>query len=524
MQTILFKNRARQKIFKGIQILYDAVKFTLGPSGRNSVLQTKVGWPNICSDGATIIRDLALKDRANNIGLQIVKQASQRTNAEVGDGTTTSTILAYWLVYEAFKALEAGHSPLNINKGIDHAMKLVKYDLSKMAVPADESSQIKHIASLAAHEEEIGQVVADVLARIGINGTVVVEEAKTLKDVVEYVDGMQIDRGYLTENFATLYQQNEITLDNSWILITDQSISNPNNIAAVLDKVVQSGNSNLLVIADEVTNQALSTLLINLQNRIVKSLAIKAPAVEFRRVEMLEDIAIFTGGTMISKDSGKIIKNTQLFELGRADKVISTRNNTTILGGKGDKQKIQNRISQIKDAFNKVKDSEFDKSLFQERISHLSSGVAVIKVGGVSDVDNKERRSRFDDALGATKAAIEEGLVAGGGVALIKACSILDNLRLTNTEDSIGIKIFYNALHKPLQLIADNAGHNNGEYVVEMIKRERNGYDASKGEFCNAFERGIIDPVKVVRIALENAVSVAKTLLTTEAVVVNRRE
>ncbi|MBI2020174.1 molecular chaperone GroEL [Candidatus Daviesbacteria bacterium] len=523
MKTILFKDKARKELFEGIKVLYDAVKFTLGPKGRNAVLQMRTGYPNICSDGATILKDLSLPDRAQNAGMQIVKEASQKTNDAVGDGTTTSTVLAYWLVYEAFKALEAGHSPLDIRNGIEHALKLVKYDLSKMSVPVNSTLQIQQIAALASHDEEMGQMVADVLARVGLKGTVVVEEAKVLKDIVEYVDGMQIDRGYLTENFAALYNQNEVTLDNPYILITEQPISNPNDMAAVLDKVVQSGKQNLLVIAEDVIGHALSTLLVNVQKRTVNSLAIRAPAIEFRRTDMLEDIAVFTGGVMISKASGRSIKNIELSDLGRAGRVISTRDITTIIGGKGEKQKIQNRISQIRDADSREK-SQFDKDLYKDRIAHLSSGIAVIKVGGISDVDVRERKSRVDDALGATKAAMEEGIVPGGGVALIQACSLLDNLRLTNTQDSLGVKVFYNALQHPLWLIADNSGYNNGEYVIEVVKKKQTGYDAFTGEFCDAIERGIVDPTKVVRVALENAVSVAFILLTTEAVVAIKEE
>ena len=518
-KKLAYAEDARKSLRIGIDILADAVKVTLGPKGRNVVLDKSFGPPQVCSDGVTIAKEIELPDAFENMGAQLLKEAATKTNDAAGDGTTTSVVLAQAIINEGFKTVTAGADPMAIKRGIEKAVASVVVEVQKMSEPVETKERIGQVASLSAHEEAIGATIAEAMEKVGKDGVITVEESKGLEDEIEYVEGMQIDRGYISPYFITNPARMESVMEDPTVIITDKKISAVADMLPALEKLLQVGKKNVVIIAEDVDGEALATLVVNKLRGTLSVLAIKAPGFGDRRKAMLEDIAILTGGTVISEETGQKLDTATIEDFGQARSVTSTKDETTIVEGKGSEEAIQGRISQIKAQIEDTT-SEFDREKLQERMAKLSGGVAVIKVGAATEVELKERKARVEDALSATRSAVEEGIVPGGGVALVRAARGLDDLGDLTADEKVGVEIIRHSLEQPLKLIVENAGFE-GAVVLNQVKQQADdyGYDAEIGEYGPMMERGIVDPVKVTRSALQNAASVAAMVLTTESVI-----
>ncbi|MBT9253855.1 MAG: chaperonin GroEL [Brockia lithotrophica] len=521
-KDIRFAEDARRAILRGVDKLANTVKVTLGPKGRNVVLEKKYGSPLITNDGVTIAKEIELKDPFENMGAQLVREVASKTNDVAGDGTTTATILAQAIIREGLKNVAAGANPMVMRRGIEKAVQAAVEELKRIAKPVEGKEAIAQVAAISADDPEIGKLIAEAMEKVGNEGVITVEESKSLQTELEVVEGMQFDRGYISPYMVTNTERMEAELEEPLILITDRKISNIQDILPVLEKVVQAGKP-LLIIAEDVEGEALATLVVNKLRGTLLSVAVKAPGFGDRRKAMLEDIAILTGGQVISEELGLELKQARLDQLGRAQRVIVTKDTTTIVGGAGSQEKIQARIKSIKQQIEETT-SEFDKEKLQERLAKLAGGVAVIRVGAATETELKEKKARIEDALNATRAAVEEGIVPGGGVALISTIHAVEKVQATGDELT-GVRIVLKALEEPAKQIAANAGEE-GAVVVERMKKEKPGigYNAATGEWVDMIQAGIIDPVKVTRSALQNAASVAMMVLTTEAAVVELPE
>jgi chaperonin GroEL len=519
-KQIIFDEEARRSLKAGVDILGDALKVTLGPRGRRVVLDRKYGPPLVVDDGVSIAKEIELKDPFENMGAQLAKEISSKTNDVAGDGTTTATVLGQAIVREGLKNVAAGANPMYLKRGIEKGVDASLRHLRSMAQPVTGKEQIAQVASISADDREIGEMIADVMEKVGKDGVITVEESKGMRMETEFVDGMQLDRGYCSPYFVTNTERMEAALDEPYVLITDKRISAVTDILPVLEKVLQV-TRNFVILADDVDGEALATLVVNKLRGTINALAVKAPSFGDRRKAMLEDIAILTGGTFITEDMGRKLENAQVADLGRARRVVANKDDTTIIEGYGSDEAIQARIKQIKAQIDETA-SDFDREKLQERLAKLAGGVAVLKVGAATEVELKEKKLRVEDALSATRAAVEEGIVPGGGVALIRCQKALDDLAGTlDGDERTGVLILRRAFEEPMTLIADNAGAE-GTVVVDAVKKSKEldyGYDAMEGVYGNMLERGIIDPVKVTRTAVENAASIANMVLTTESLV-----
>jgi chaperonin GroEL len=523
-KKILFDTDARDRLKKGVDALADAVKVTLGPKGRNVILDKKFGSPTVTKDGVTVAKDIELKDAVENMGAQLVKEVASKTADSAGDGTTTATVLAQSIFSHGIRNVAAGANPMDLKRGIDKAVAKVVEHLRAQSKTITTSAEIAQVATISANnDEEIGKMIANAMDKVGKDGVITVEEAKGTETEVKTVEGMQFDRGYLSPYFVTNTEKMEAELDNALILIYDKKISSMKELLPILEQSAQSGRP-LLIIAEDVEGEALATLVVNKIRGALRVSAVKAPGFGDRRKAMLEDIAILTGGTVISEERGYKLENATLDYLGRAEKVIIDKDNTTIVNGAGKKEDIQARVNQIK-AQIEVTTSDYDKEKLQERLAKLSGGVAILYVGAATEVEMKEKKDRIDDALHATRAAVQEGVVAGGGVALIRAIESLDNLEVDNEDQATGVNIIRQALEAPLRTIVANAG-GEGSVVVQKVKEGKAdfGYNAREDKYEHLFTAGVIDPTKVTRLALENAASIASLLLTTECVVADEPE
>jgi chaperonin GroEL len=522
VKLLRFEDEARRALEAGVNHLADAVSVTLGPRGRNVVLDKKWGAPTITNDGVTIAKEVELDDPWENLGAQLAKEVATKTNDVAGDGTTTATVLARAMVHLGMKNVAAGANPMGLKRGIEKAVAAVVEAIQKQARDVDGKDDVAHVASISAADPEIGDIIAEALEKVGKDGVVTVEESQTFGMELEFVEGMQFDKGYISPYFITDPDRMEAVLDEPYILLVGKKISSVQDLLPVLEKVMQGGKP-LAIIAEDVEGEALATLVVNKIRGTFKSVAVKAPGFGDRRKAMLEDMAILTGGQVVSDEIGVKIENVSLDMLGQAKKVVVTKDDTTIVDGAGSEEQIKGRIQQIRAEIDNT-DSDWDKEKLQERLAKLSGGVAVIRVGAATEVELKEKKHRIEDALSATRAAIEEGIVPGGGVTLIRAESALDGLGLDGDQDT-GAQIVRRALAEPARLIAQNAGFE-GSVIVEHIRSEKDaaGFDAATGEWVDMFKSGIIDPAKVTRSALQNAASIAALVLTTDATVVEKPE
>lgn len=516
-KDIRFGEEARRAMLRGVDALADAVKVTLGPKGRNVVLEKKYGSPLITNDGVTIAKEVELKDPYENMGAQLVKEVATKTNDVAGDGTTTATVLAQAMIREGLKNVTAGANPMVIRRGIEKAVAKAVEEIKKIAKPVEGKSSIAQVAAISANDEEIGKLIAEAMEKVGNDGVITVEESKGFQTELDVVEGMQFDRGYVSPYMVTNTDRMEAELENPYILITDKKISSIQEILPLLEKVVQQGRQ-LLIIAEDVEGEALATLVVNKLRGTFTAVAVKAPGFGDRRKAMLEDIAILTGGQVITEDLGLELKSARIDQLGRAARVVVTKENTTIVEGAGDKANINARIKSIRQQIEETT-SEFDKEKLQERLAKLAGGVAVIKVGAATETELKEKKLRIEDALNATRAAVEEGIVAGGGTAYVNVLKNLTDLQAEGDEQT-GINIVLRALEEPVRQIAENAGEE-GSVIVQRLKGEAAnvGFNAATGEWVDMFSAGIVDPAKVTRSALQNAASVAMMFLTTEAAI-----
>ena len=524
-KKIQFDIEARDGLKRGVDALADAVKVTLGPKGRNVIIGKSFGGPQVTKDGVSVAKEVELEDALENMGAQMVKEVASKTNDLAGDGTTTATILAQAIVKEGLKNVAAGANPMDLKRGIDKAVEAIVADLNKQAVEVGNSSEkIKQVASISANNDAaIGELITAAFEKVGKEGVITVEEAKGTDTTVDIVEGMQFDRGYISPYFVTNSDKMEADMESPYILLYDKKISTMKDLLPVLEPVAQSGKP-LVVIAEDVDGEALATLVVNKLRGSLKIAAVKAPGFGDRRKAMLEDIAILTGGTVISEDRGFTLENATLDMLGTAEKVTIDKDNTTVVNGAGNTDDIKARVNQIKSQI-EASTSDYDKEKLQERLAKLSGGVAVLYVGAASEVEMKEKKDRVDDALHATRAAVEEGIVSGGGVALLQALPCLGKLKSTNADELTGIQIVSKAIESPLRTIVGNAGGEGSVVVAKVIEGENNfGYDAKTDTYGNMQEKGIIDPKKVTRIALENAASVAGMILTTECALVDIKE
>jgi chaperonin GroEL len=527
-KQIIFDEEARRSLKRGIDILAGAVKSTLGPKGRNVALDKKFGAPSITHDGVTVAKEIQLENPFENMGAQLLKEAATKTNDVAGDGTTTATVLAQAIVNEGLKNLAAGANPMQLKAGIDKGTQAVVEYIRKMAIPVEDQKEIAQIASISAADEQIGNLIAEVMDRVGKDGVITVEESRGINFETEYVEGMQIDKGYISPYFVTNTEKMEASLENPYILITDKKISAVQDILPIVEKIVQQGRREIVIIAEDVDGEALATLVVNKLRGILNVLAVKAPGFGDRRKEMLRDIATLTGGEVISEEMGRRLDSATLADLGSARLVSSHKEDTTIIEGHGETAEIQNRVRQIKAQIEDTT-SDYDREKLQERLAKLSGGVAVIKVGAGTEVELKYRQTRVEDALSATRAGVEEGMVPGGGVALLNAIEALDNLNLTG-DAATGASILRRALEEPIRQLAANGGRD-GSVIVEGIRRAQKekgskhiGYNVLTDQYVDMVETGIIDPAKVTRSALQNATSIAAMILTTEALVTDLPE
>lgn len=522
-KDIHFSDAARNELFEGVKKLADAVKVTMGPRGRNVLIQKSFGAPNITKDGVSVAREIELKNTIENMGAQLVKEVASKTADEAGDGTTTATVLAYSIFKEGLRNITAGANPIEVKRGMDKAANAIIEELKKIAKEVKDKKEIAQVATISANSDEtIGNLIAEAMEKVGKDGVITVEEAKGIVDELEVVEGMQFDRGYLSPYFITDSERMETVMDNPYILLTDKKITNLKDILPVLEGIQQSGRP-LLIIAEDVEGEALATLVVNKLRGVLNIAAVKAPGFGDRRKAMLQDIAALTGGTVISEEVGRTLESATVADLGQAARVVIDKDNTTIVDGKGDKAAVEARIKEIKIQIENTT-SDYDREKLQERLAKLSGGVAVIKVGAATETEMKEKKDRVDDALSATKAAVEEGIVIGGGAALIRAASKV-KLDLCGDE-AIGADIIMRAIKAPMKQIAENAGFDSGVVVNAVLSAENEniGFNAATGEYVDMIEAGIIDPVKVERVALQNATSVASLLLTTEATVSEIKE
>jgi chaperonin GroEL len=523
-KQLVFSEDARRKLQKGMDILAAAVVTTLGPKGRNVALDRKFGSPTITHDGVTVAKEVELEDPFENMGAQLLKEAATKTNDIAGDGTTTSTVLAHSIVTEGMKNLAAGANPMLLKRGIEAATKAVAGKINEQAIPVTVKEEIANVASISAQDRQIGDLIADVMDKVGKDGVITVEESKGLEFETEYVEGMQFDRGYISPYFITDPEHMEASVSDAYILINEKKISAASDIVPILEKLVQIGKRELVIIAEDIDGEALATLVLNKLRGMLNVVAVKAPGFGDRRKAMLGDIATLTGGTVISEDIGRKLETVTISDLGRAEKVVVTKDDTTVVGGKGESAQIKGRIEQIRVEIDKST-SDYDKEKLQERLAKLSGGVAIIRVGAATETELKEKKHRVEDALSATRAAVEEGIVPGGGVALINAMSALDDLKMEGDDAQIGVNIVRKALEMPLRKISENAGQD-GSVILETVRRTQKNkknkniaYDVIKEEFVDMIKGGVTDPAKVTRGALENAASIAAMILTTEALI-----
>jgi len=523
-KQLVFSEDARRRLKNGIDIVATAVATTLGPKGRNVALDRKFGSPTITHDGVTVAKEIELQDPFENIGAQLLKEAATKTNDIAGDGTTTSTVLAHAIVTEGLKNLAAGSNPMRLKLGIEQATDTVVEALRKMSQKIETKEEIASVATNSAADPEIGNLIADVMDKVGKDGVITVEESKSLQFETEYVEGMQFDRGYISPYFITDVEHMEAVIEEPYILIHEKKISAAQDIVPILEKLVQVGKRELVIIAEDIDGEALATLVLNKLRGMLNVLAVKAPGFGDRRKAMMQDIAALTGGQVISEEMGRKLETVTIQDLGKTEKVVADKDNTTIVGGKGDAAAIKGRIDQIRVEIDKST-SDYDKEKLQERLAKLSGGVAVIRVGAATETELKEKKHRVEDALSATRAAIEEGIVPGGEITFINAISALDKVKMTGEDEAIGVAIVRKALEYPIRKLTENAGQD-GAVIIENIRRiakekaDKNiGYDVITGEYGNMLKAGIIDPLKVVRGALENAASIAAMILTTECLV-----
>ncbi len=522
-KDVRFAQDARDRMLRGVDILADAVKVTLGPKGRNVVLDKSFGAPRITKDGVTVAKEIELEDKFENMGAQMVREVASKTNDVAGDGTTTATILAQAIVKEGAKSVAAGANPMDLKRGVDIAVNAIVKELAAKAKKISNSSEVAQVGTISANgDTEIGAKIAEAMEKVGNEGVITVEESKSLETELEVVEGMQFDRGYISPYFVTDAEKMRVELEDPLILIHEKKLSNLQAMLPVLEAVVQSSKP-LLIIAEDVEGEALATLVVNKLRGGLKVAAVKAPGFGDRRKAMLQDIAILTSGEMISEDLGIKLENVTLAMLGRAKKVVITKDDTTIIDGAGDKKDIEARVGQIKQQIEETT-SDYDKEKLQERLAKLAGGVAVLRVGGATEVEVKEKKDRVDDALNATRAAVEEGIVPGGGVALLRAIKVLDGLKVDDEDQKAGVNIVRKAIQSPARIIAANAGEDGAVIAGKILERDEYnfGYNAQSGEYGDLVAQGVIDPVKVVRTALQDAASVAGLLITTEAMIAEK--
>lgn len=519
-KQLIFDEQARSSLMKGVDKLGRVVGLTLGPSGRNVLLNRMWSLPVVCSDGVTIAKEVELPDVYENMGAQLVKEAASKTNDVVGDGTTTSVVLARAIVRNGFMNIAAGANGMSLKSGIDKAVRAVVDEISNISIPVENRGQIARVAALSAHEEGIANLIAEAMDKVGREGVITVEESKSMVDELDFVEGMRLDRGYLSPHFVTDAQRMEVTLEEPLILITDTKVSSVNDIVPTLEKVSQAGGRPLAIIAEDVDGEALATLVVNKLRGTISCVAVKAPGFGDRRKALLEDIAIMTGATVISNDTGLSLDAVEVSHLGSARRIVAVKDETTIVEGRGAPEATESRVAQIRVQVEETT-SDYDREKLQERLAALVGGVAVIRVGAATEPEMNERKSRTEDALSATRAAVEEGVVPGGGVALVRSEQVLDDLQSSLSGDvALGARLIRDALSAPLELITENAGHP-GQVILDKVRESEGdwGFDAEKGEFTHLMPSGIIDPAKVTRSALQNAGSIAGMLLTTQAVV-----
>ncbi len=525
-KVLVFDEAARRALERGVNLVADAVKVTLGPRGRNVVLEKKFGSPTITKDGVTVAKEIELENHLENIGAQLLKEVASKTNDVAGDGTTTATVLAQAIVREGLKNVAAGANPLALKRGIEKAVEAAVEKIRSLAIPVEDRKAIEEVATISANDPDVGKLIADAMEKVGKEGIITVEESKSLETELKFVEGYQFDKGYISPYFVTNPEAMEAVLEDAFILIVEKKVSNVRELLPILEQVAQTGKP-LLLIAEDVEGEALATLVVNKLRGTLNVAAVKAPGFGDRRKEMLKDIAAVTGGTVISEELGFKLENATLSMLGRAERVRITKDETTIVGGKGKKEDIEARINGIKKEL-ETTDSEYAKEKLQERLAKLAGGVAVIRVGAATETELKEKKHRFEDALNATRAAVEEGIVPGGGVALLRAIVAVDELlKKLEGDEATGAKIVRRALEEPARQIAENAGYE-GSVIVQQIhsetKNPRYGFNAATGEFVDMVEAGIVDPAKVTRSALQNAASIGSLILTTEAVVAEKPE
>jgi chaperonin GroEL len=523
-KQLIFSEDARRKLKRGIDTVATAVSTTLGPKGRNVAIDKKWGAPTITHDGVSVAKEIELEDPFENMGAQLFKEAAIKTNDIAGDGTTTATVLAQHMVHEGLKNVAAGANPMQLKLGIEAATAALAQKIRDMAVDIDSFEEIASVASISAQDPEIGRLIAEVMDKVGKDGVITVEESRALEFETEYVEGMQFDRGYISPYFITDSETMESVVEDAYILIHDKKISSAQDMVPILEKLVQIGKKNLVVIAEDIDGEALATLVLNKLRGMINALAIKAPGFGDRRKAMLQDIAVLTGGEVITEEMGRKLESVQISDLGRAAKVVSTKDETTVIDGQGDEKQITGRVEQIKVEIDRST-SDYDREKLQERLAKLAGGVAVIRVGAATEVELKEKKHRVEDALSATRAAVEEGIVPGGGVALINALSALDDLEVAAGDPTTGVGILRQALEAPMRKIAENAGKN-GDVIIQNVRRAQEeqgdhniGYNVLTDAYENMITAGIIDPAKVTRGALENAASIAAMILTTEALI-----
>ncbi|MDK2886663.1 MAG: chaperonin GroEL [Thermosipho sp. (in: thermotogales)] len=524
-KMLRFSEEARRALERGVDAVADAVKITLGPKGRNVVIEKSWGSPTITNDGVSIAKEIELEDKFENLGAQLVKEVASKTNDVAGDGTTTATVLAQAMIKEGIKNVTAGANPILVKRGIEKAVSAAVEEIKKLSKKLSSTDDIAHVASISANSEEIGKLIAEAMEKVGEDGVITVEDSKSIETFVEFTEGMQFDRGYISPYFVTDPEKMEVVYNEPFILITDRKLSNIKPLIPILEKVAQTGKP-LVIIAEDVEGEALTTLVLNKLKGTLNTVAVKAPGFGDRRKAMLQDIAILTGGIVASEEVGINLEDLTLNDLGRADVVRVKKDETIIVGGHGDQEEIKKRIAQIKAQIEQTT-SEYEKETLQERMAKLAGGVAVIKVGAATETELKEKKHRIEDALSATRAAVEEGIVPGGGITLLRARKAVEKVvNELDGDEKIGAKIVYEALLAPIHQIAKNAGYDGAIVVHKVLENDDPafGFDALKGEYCNMFERGIIDPAKVTRSAVQNAASIAGMLLTTEVLVVEKPE
>ncbi len=528
-KQLIFSEDARRKLKKGIDTVATAVSTTLGPKGRNVALDKKFGAPTITHDGVTVAKEIELEDPYENMGAQLFKEAAIKTNDIAGDGTTTATVLAQHMVHEGLKNVAAGANPMLLKLGLEAGTLALSEKIRGMAISIDSVEEIASVAAISAQDRSIGNLIAEVMDKVGKDGVITVEESRGLEFETEYVEGMQFDRGYISAYFVTDAENMEAVISDPHILIHDKKISSAQDIIPILEKLVQIGQKNLVVIAEDIDGEALATLVLNKLRGMVNALAVKAPGFGDRRKAMLQDIAVLTGGQVITEEMGRKLESVQLSDLGRAAKVVSTKDETTVVDGQGEESQIKGRVEQIKVEIDRST-SDYDREKLQERLAKLAGGVAIIRVGAATEVELKEKKHRVEDALSATRAAVEEGIVPGGGVALLNALPALDDVKVGSGDPTTGVNILRRALEAPMRKLAENAGMN-GDVIIQNVRREQGeksnpnlGYDVLTGNYVDMIKGGIIDPAKVTRGAVENAASIAAMILTTEALVTDLPE